>query len=224
MGLSDVDAKYALQHLPSDICSTVALLAAYGIRVATANPKSKIEIPLPCEGCVLESVQHFITLSGSDCIVEWVSNWPEKEPHFAASVSEDAKGRQRLTRIGICGNPLILFDEVANQGVVKFVCEAGVQPVFGDLYSWYSDVACYVPQIESLEAKGVKHVLLLQNFMCLKGHVHMRGALDELKERFRDMSFSVIDLDLNASDLNIKNRVLLSLDQMLDSHLLDYVS
>ena len=52
----------------------------------------------------------------------------------------------------------------------------------------------------------------------------MRGALDELKERFRDMSFSVIDLDLNASDLNIKNRVLLSLDQMLDSHLPDYVS
>lgn len=224
LGLSDVDAKYALQHLPSDICSTVALLAAYGIRVATANPKSKIEIPLPCEGCVLESVQHFITLSGSDCIVEWVSNWPEKEPHFAASVSEDSKGRQRLTRIGICGNPLILFDEVANQGVVKFVCEAGVQPVFGDLYSWYSDVAHYVPQIESLEAKGVKHVLLLQSFMCLKGHVHMRGALDELKERFRDMSFSVIDLDLNASDLNIKNRVLLSLDQMLDSHLPDYVS
>ncbi len=224
LGLSDADVKYALRYLPSDVCSTVSLLAAYGIRVATANPKARIEIPLPCEGCVLESVQHFITLSGSDCLVEWVSNWPEKEPHFAPTVFGDANGQQRSRRIGICGNPLILFDEVANQGVVRFVCEAGVQPVFGDLYSWYSDVAHYIPQIESLQAKGIRHVLLLQSFMCLKGHVHMRGALDELKERFGDMSFSVIDLDLSASNLNIKNRVLLSLDQALDSRSSDHVS
>ena len=242
-GLTEEDRQSALRDFPSDLCSTATLLAGYAVRKAKENPGLRIELPLVCEGCVLESVQHFVTLAGCNNNIEWVSDWPHDvfaestcsangthaqhgKNDIIAGLSEAAAAAstqpatvrhgKASRRIGICANPLILFDQVANQGVLNFIREAGVQPVFPELYSWYSDVAHYIPQLDSLAAQGVRNVLILQSFLCLKGHVYMRGSMSKLKELYPQMRFTVLDLDLSASTLNVANRVLLAIGQMED--------
>ena len=242
-GLTEEDRQSALRDFPSDICSTATLLAGYAVRKAKENPGARIELPMVCEGCVLEAVQHFVTLAGCDNNIEWVSDWPHglsaqslcsantdcaqhdedgsspkssKGAAVASTQQSTVRHGKEPCRIGICANPLILFDEVANQGVLNFIRESGAQPVFPELYSWYSDVAHYIPQLDSLAAQGVRNVLILQSFLCLKGHVYMRGSMSKLKELYPQMRFTVLDLDLSASTLNVANRVLLALGQMTD--------
>lgn len=226
-GLSDADVASAMSDYPSDLCSTACLLAAYAVRKSNENPAARIEVPLPCEGCVLESVQHFVTLAGCDNIVEWVSDWPARQEEASSLLAlangcgafnagvEHSAASQDTQRIGICANPLLLFDRRANQGIFDFVRSRGVKPILPDLYTWYSDVAHYLPQLENLEAKGVRSVLIVQSFLCHKGHVHTRGALKSLRERFPHISFAVVDIDLNASELNVRNRVLLALEDLV---------
>ena len=220
-GLKACDAITAQETLPGDMCSTAALLAAYATRQAAAHPDMTIELPYVCEQCILESAQHFVTLAGHDNLVSWASDWPE-----ASTAGKDASGEYTLSsedklrdtashkRIGIAGNPLMLFDAVANQGLVEFICQQGVEVVFPELYSWYSDVAHYLPQLESLEGQGVEHVLLVQSFLCLKTHVYVRGAMPQFEASFPQMTFHVIDIDPQASALNVRNRVLLAINEL----------
>lgn len=208
-GVTDDDVARAQRSIPSDICGTAALLAAHAINESKAHPQTRIQLPAPCEGCITQAAQHLVTLSGSDNLVEWVSDWPSDD--FVAHQPAAMRGAPRM---GLCGNPLMLFDPKANQDIAAYIRSQGAEPVYPQLDSWYSDCGHYMPQLESLYTQGIRHVLLLQSFLCLKTHVHVRGAMKELREAFPDMSFTVIDIDPQASSLNVRNRVLLALEEL----------
>lgn len=208
-GLQAADLDYAQRNLPNDICATAALLAAYAVRQSRANPNKRIALLAVCELCIADCAQHFVTLEGLPNNVEWVSDWPH--PGF---VDELPQLPQDAPRIGLCGNPLLLFDPVASQDLPAFIRAQGVQPVYPTIDAWYADGCHYLSQLDSLQQQGVTHVLMLQNFLCLKAHVHVRGAMGELRRRYPGMRFTVIDIDTQASALNVRNRVLLALESI----------
>ncbi len=210
-GLQAADLDYAQRNLPSDICATAALIAAYAVRQARANPSKRIALPAVCELCIADCAQHFVTLEGLPNNVEWVSDWPH--PSFVEELPQLPQG---APRIGLCGNPLLLFDPVASQDLPAFIRAQGVQPVYPTMDAWYADGCHYLSQLDSLQQQGVTHVLMLQNFLCLKAHVHVRGAMGELRRRYPGMRFTVIDIDTQASALNVRNRVLLALESLRD--------
>ncbi|MGN0038913.1 MAG: hypothetical protein ACI36Y_07270 [Coriobacteriales bacterium] len=208
-GITQEDAELAQRILPADICGTAALLAAHGINQATTHPGTRIQLPSPCKFCITEACQHFVALEGLDAKTEWVSDWPGDD--FPAKLPPLPQGAPRL---GLSGNPLLLFDPIANQGADAFLRSHGVQPVYPAPETWYSDRDHYLPQLESLAEQGVSHVLLLQSFLCLKTHVYVRGALPTLRMRFPGMGFTVVDIDPQASPLNVYNRVLLAIEEL----------
>lgn len=114
-------------------------------------------------------------------------------------------------RIGIVGNALLCFDPFMNDHVVRFIGAQGCEAVLPDPALLYTDDVRYLPQLERFAAQGVHHVICLQSFGCLKGHVHARGALHELARRFPALPITVIDYDPEASALNRENRIRLAL-------------
>lgn len=116
--------------------------------------------------------------------------------------------------VGVAGNPLLLFDALANQGLVEAAAEHGAALCFPEPGSWFSDPEHYLPQLQSLYCQGARQVLWLQSFCCLKAHVHVRGQLTQLRRRFPGMEISVIDIDPQASSLNARNRLLLALESL----------
>ena len=74
----------------------------------------------------------------------------------------------------------------------------------------------YLDQLQHFYDQGVRHVIYLQSFGCLKGHVSVRGGMHGLAKRFPGMNIVVLDYDPEASALNRENRVLLALAEALD--------
>lgn len=208
-GLAKEDGVYAQRCIPNDVCGTAALLSAYAVRQAHNNPDKRIVLPAPCEECIVDAAQHFVTLDGLPNNIEWVSDWPQCD-HLQTL----PQLLNNAPRIGLCGNPLLLFDPVANQDLPAFILEHGVQPVYPAMDTWYADGCHYLSQLDSLQQQGVEHVLMLQNFLCLKTHVYVRGSMAELRRRYPGMCFTVIDIDPQASALNVRNRVLLALESL----------
>ncbi|MGN0037810.1 MAG: BadF/BadG/BcrA/BcrD ATPase family protein, partial [Coriobacteriales bacterium] len=236
-GLCAEDVDYAVRKVPADMCGTAALLAAYAIRRAGQHPAAQIELPDCCELCLTNAVQHLMLMEGLVNPVCW-SAAPQSLPYElaqlgaasarapqqladrAARVGEGSAGsEQRARRVGIAGNPLLLFDNYANQGLADAVLEHGFELCLPAPDSWFSDPQHYLPQLQSLYEQGVRQVLWLQSFCCLKAHVHVHGALPSLRRRFPGMELSVIELDPQASPLNAHNRLLLALEsQRIHDH------
>ena len=75
----------------------------------------------------------------------------------------------------------------------------------------FTDDVRYLDELTRFESLGVNHVIYLQSFGCLKGHVGSRGALHQLRTRFPNMPITVLDYDPEASALNRENRIRLAL-------------
>ena len=73
----------------------------------------------------------------------------------------------------------------------------------------------YLDQLQHFYDQGVRHVIYLQSFGCLKGHVNVRGGMHDLGKRFPGLNLVVLDYDPEASALNRENRVLLTLAEAL---------
>ncbi|MGN0077594.1 MAG: BadF/BadG/BcrA/BcrD ATPase family protein [Coriobacteriales bacterium] len=215
-GLEEADVDYAVRKLPADMCGTASLLAAYAIRRAQRHPSLQIELPDCCELCLTNAVQHLMLMEGLVNPVRWSSD-PHCLPYAGArglcsgSLQEQG-GEGEL--VGIAGNPLLLFDARANQGLVEAAAEHGARLCFPESNSWFSDPDHYLPQLQSLYSQGARRLLWLQSFCCLKAHVHVRGQLAQLRRRFPDVEISVIDIDPQASPLNGRNRLLLALESL----------
>lgn len=208
-GITPEDVECAQRIIPSDICGTAALLSAHAVNESRRHPNTRIQLPAPCEGCITQAAQHLVTLNDLDNLVEWVSDWPSDD-----FIERQPAMPHAAPKIGLCGNPLILFDAETNQHIADYIRSQGAAPTYPALDTWYSDCGHYAPQLESLYMQGIRHVLMLQSFLCLKTHVHVRGAMDELREKFPQMRFTVIDIDPQASSLNVRNRVLLALEEL----------
>lgn len=139
---------------------------------------------------------------------------PDPAKAAGASALAPAPTSEATTRprIGIVGNPLLCFEPYMNDGILDMLRELGCEPVLPDPALLITEDVRYLPQLEAFEKAGVHDVIYLQSFGCLKGHVHARGALHELRRRFPAISITVIDFDPEASALNRENRVRLAVE------------
>lgn len=132
------------------------------------------------------------------------------EAEAAGARSTDASAQTRASakpRIGIVGNPLLVLDPFMNDGLVDLLKSLGAEPVLPDADLLFADDVRFLPQLDAFAAAGVRHVIYLQSFGCLKGHVKSRGALHDLGRRYPDLQVTVLDYDPEASALNRENRV-----------------
>lgn len=119
--------------------------------------------------------------------------------------------RESRPRIGIVGNALLCFDAFMNDNIVAFIESQGCEAVLPDPALLYTEDVRYLPQLDRFAEQGVQHVIYLQSFGCLKGHIRARGALHELARRYPTIPVTVIDYDPEASALNRENRIRLAL-------------
>ena len=207
-GLSAIDAQVAQRQVPGDVCFTAAVLFARTLRVVEENPQVKtLRIPLVCNRCLLDGLAHTIwRLNGScpDIIEE--ERWPQpiEKP---AMPKEEGIGR---VLVGIVGNPLLCFDALMNDSILKLLERLGCNVAMPDPDKLFCEDVRYLDQLDEFSRKGVDCVIYLQSFGCMKAHVHARGFAHEYARRYPDMPITVIDYDPESSALNRENRIRLA--------------
>lgn len=219
--IEQVDLDVALRSVPGDVCFVASALAGHAIRLAEENPTlEKVKLPNICERCLLDALPFIVRQAlDREVRIAWVS--PEEffvgeelANELPACVPAEkalpGKTSDRV-RIGIVGNALLCFDAFMNDCIVDFVNEQGCEAVLPDPRLLATDDVRYFKQFDRFAEQGVRHVIYLQSFGCLKGHVRARGALHELAHRYPDMPVTVIDYDPEASALNRENRIRLAL-------------
>ncbi|WP_202914319.1 hypothetical protein, partial [Gordonibacter urolithinfaciens] len=139
--------------------------------------------------------------------IVWQDAWP---PALGAASAERPAASADRPRIGIVGNALLCFDAYLNDGLAAFLERLGCEAVLPDPANLLVDDVCYLRQLDAFQAAGVDHVVYLQSFGCLKGHVQARGALHAAARRYPGMPVTVVDYDPEASALNRENRIRLA--------------
>lgn len=207
------DLECARRSCVKDACFTANAMAARVIRMLRDDPGiTRVELPRVCETCLTDAVP---------CIVEracgrtpeyvWVpwASGGDSSALARASMHNDGSARPR---IGIVGNPLIVFEPFMNDHIVEMLESLGCEPIMPDPVLLAGDDVRYLDQLALFDEQGIHDVIYLLSFGCLKGHVSARGALRELHERFADMRITVIDYDPESSALNRENRIRLAVD------------
>ena len=109
------------------------------------------------------------------------------------------------------GCALLCVDPLMNDRVIDFVEGQGCEVVLPRVERLLVDDVRYLDELRRFSDMGVDHVIYLQSFGCLKGHVRSRGSLHEIARLFPEMPVTVIDYDPEASALNRENRIRLAL-------------
>ncbi len=115
-------------------------------------------------------------------------------------------------RVGLVGNPLLVFDAEMNEDLVNLLASLGCSVVMPERDLLYVDDVRYLEQLDRFHRNGVDLVIYLQSFGCLKGHVQSRGAAHELARRYPDMPITIVDYDPDSSALNRENRIRLAVE------------
>lgn len=221
------DLECARRRCVKDACFTANAMAARVIRMLRDDPGiTRVELPRVCETCLTDAVPRIVERAcGRTPEYVWVP-WDTVISSGAAedmapsvissganevSVVEKAHSNHR-PRIGIVGNPLIVFEPFMNDHVVEMLESLGCEPIMPDPALLAGDDVRYLDQLALFDEQGIHDVIYLLSFGCLKGHVSARGALRELHERFADMRITVIDYDPESSALNRENRIRLAVD------------
>ena len=208
------DLECARRSCVKDACFTANAMAARVIRMLRDDPGiTRVELPRVCETCLTDAVPRIVERACGRTPeyvwVPWASGGDPSAPVQCASAHNDGSARPR---IGIVGNPLIVFEPFMNDHVVEMLESLGCEPIMPDPALLVGDDVRYLDQLALFEEQGIHDVIYLLSFGCLKGHVSARGALRELHERFADMRITVIDYDPESSALNRENRIRLAVD------------
>ena len=207
------DLECARRSCVKDACFTANAMAARVIRMLRDDPGiTRVELPRVCETCLTDAVPRIVERACGRtpeyAWVPWASGGDFSAP-ARASMHNDGSARPR---IGIVGNPLIVFEPFMNDHVVEMLESLGCEPIMPDPALLAGDDVRYLDQLALFDEQGIHDVIYLLSFGCLKGHVSARGALRELHERFADMRITVIDYDPESSALNRENRIRLAVD------------
>ena len=213
--------------MSQDICSTVAAVAGRIIRLCRTDPSiGTVVVPEGCASCLFDALPGLVEnpLGFSPRIIlrkasdpAWAAFGNAAAPCGAFAQSES----NGIPRIGILGNPYMVFEAPLNDGLVDFLGTLCCEAIMPDANALLVDDVRFIDQLEAFEAAGVDHVVYAQSFGCLKGHVEVRGALHGLKERFATVPITVIDYDPDASALNRKNHILLVVEVTRNAHASD---
>ena len=69
-------------------------------------------------------------------------------------------------------------------------------------------------EIVSMARSGVTHVVSLQPFGCIANHIVSKGIEKRIKALYPDLSILSLDFDSGVSDVNVRNRMLLFIDNL----------
>lgn len=221
------DLECARRSCVKDACFTANAMAARVIRMLRDDPGiTRVELPRVCETCLADAVPRIVERAcGRTPEYVWVP-WDtvissgaaeDMAPSVISSGANEVSAVEKAhsnprPRIGIVGNPLIVFEPFMNDHVVEMLESLGCEPVMPDPALLAGDDVRYLDQLALFDEQGIHDVIYLLSFGCLKGHVSARGALRELHERFTNMRITVIDYDPESSALNRENRIRLAVD------------
>ena len=221
------DLECARRSCVKDACFTANAMAARVIRMLRDDPGiTRVELPRVCETCLTDAVPRIVERAcGRTPEYAWVP-WDtvissgaaeDMAPSVISSGANEVSAVEKAhsnprPRIGIVGNPLIVFEPFMNDHVVEMLESLGCEPIMPDPALLAGDDVRYLDQLVLFDEQGIHDVIYLLSFGCLKGHVSARGALRELHERFADMRITVIDYDPESSALNRENRIRLAVD------------
>lgn len=207
--IARADVERARRDVNPDACHTAAVLAGRAIRLAEADPSlARLAVPRVCERCLLDALPRLVERGcGRAVDIVWQDAWP---PALGAASAERPAAPADRPRIGIVGNALLCFDAYLNDGLAAFLERLGCEAVLPDPANLLVDDVRYLRQLDAFQAAGVDHVVYLQSFGCLKGHVQARGALHAAARRYPGMPVTVVDYDPEASALNRENRIRLA--------------
>ena len=221
------DLECARRSCVKDVCFTANAMAARVIRMLRDDPGiTRVELPRVCETCLTDAVPRIVERAcGRTPEYAWVP-WDtvissgaaeDMAPSVISSGANEVSAVEKAhlnprPRIGIVGNPLIVFEPFMNDHIVEMLESLGCEPIMPDPVLLAGDDVRYLDQLALFDEQGIHDVIYLLSFGCLKGHVSARGALRELHERFTDMRITVIDYDPESSALNRENRIRLAVD------------
>lgn len=208
------DLECARRSCVKDVCFTANAMAARVIRMLRDDPGiARVELPQVCETCLTDAVPRIVERAcGATPEYVWVPWGPVISSEAAEGSAVEKSQPNPRPRIGIIGNPLIVFEPFMNDRIVEMLESLGCEPVMPDPALLAGDDVRCLDQLALFEEQGIHDVIYLLSFGCLKGHVSARGALRELHERFADMRITVIDYDPESSALNRENRIRLVVD------------
>ena len=191
-----------------DLCSTAKTLVQRAMdKAPTLASGEALTVPITCRDCLVDALPFELEHAlGFAPPVNWVNSTAGACEQ--AGCAHNAEGRPK---VGLLGNPLLVFDSSLNDDIAQLVGQLGWQPVFPDPHLVEVEDVHYIQQLEAFRAAGVQRVVYLQSFGCLKGHVQSRGALHELQRMFPELHITVIDYDPESSALNRENRIRLAL-------------
>ena len=69
-------------------------------------------------------------------------------------------------------------------------------------------------EILSMAKRGVTHVVSLQPFGCIANHIVSKGIEKRIKRLYPELNILSLDFDSGVSDVNVRNRVLLFIDDL----------
>lgn len=203
--LTEGDVARARLSPLKDACFTANVLGAQACSALKEDPDAgEVTLPETCKRCMNEAVPLIAEQTlGRRAAVRWtMPSEAEEDPRL--SVPAEGKGRPR---IGLLGNPLLVFEPLMNDDAIALIESLGCQVVLPEEHALYAEDVSYLDQLDRFHELGVDHVIYLQSFGCVKGHVHARGQLHRFAERFPDMPITVIDHDPESSALNRENRI-----------------
>ena len=217
LSIADIEAARSYTR---DLCYSTAAIVGRSLRILAALPQlDALTLPNVCHECVLEAVPYLLErITGRNIHFTWENAWPlgATEEHEAptdndlSSTSADGK-----PLVGVIGTAPLVFDSFLNDNLLATIESHGCQPILPRPEALFTEDVRYLDQLQHFYDQGVRHVIYLQSFGCLKGHVNVRGGMHDLGKRFPGMNIVVLDYDPEASALNRENRVLLTLAEAL---------
>ena len=225
------DIEVGRREVSQDVCSTVSAVAGRIIRLCRADSSiDRIIVDEGCISCLFDALPDLVKAPlGRVIDVVLEQRWSvdaaldeRDRAHIATPDSGAAISRFPSTlqqpRIGIVGNPYLVFESPLNDDLVAYLESLGCEVALPEARSLLTDDVRYLDQLARWEQEEIDHVIYVQSFGCLKGHVESRGALRSLGKRFPNLPITVIDYDPDASALNRINRILLVVESSRNAH------
>ena len=195
-GLTDEDVTVA-RAVNRDLCLTAGSLVGRAVRIvadcmAKGIPLEKLAIPYVCQKCLIDALPDLVADACGTCppIVR-VADWPVASASFeadgAGTDTGDAASVSGKPLIGIVGTAPLVFEPCLNDTIGRFIESQGFQPVWPAPENLMVEDVRYADQLDDFAQQGVSHVIYLQSFGCLKGHMASRGNANAFAARYPDM-------------------------------------
>ncbi|MDR3136301.1 MAG: acyl-CoA dehydratase activase-related protein [Coriobacteriales bacterium] len=142
---------------------------------------------------------------------------PYRPPAHDASFPLPASQCAPRPAVGLIANAALLYTPYLNQNILEQIYAAGLCPYVPRLTELLTTGAPLEKLADAFVSQGINHLICLQSFGCLHGHIHARGAAAALKRRHPQLHISFIDYDPGASRINQDSRLKLALSVAKDS-------